>query len=161
MSIHWNYRWDTPTTKVVWAEVDSCAPPSPECGSSWSVIRNTRFIAVFGALICPNQFDVVLPMKQAYPSRIAQLQLVNTSPNGTCPFRGGNWHLRYSGLARASIAVINLAAAQGDCKLPSIMWMICLILDALMVSIGCNKKVFGFISGTESGLSCIFVYVKC
>ena len=49
---------DAPTTKVVRAEVESCAPPTPGCGSSWSVIRNTRFIAVFGALIYLNQFDV-------------------------------------------------------------------------------------------------------
>jgi len=38
--------------------------------------------------------------------------------------------------------------------------MISLILGALMVSIGCNKKVFGFSSGPESGLSCALAYLK-
>lgn len=71
-------------------------------------MRNTRFIAVFGDLICLDQSNVVPHMKQTYPSRMTQLQLVNTSPNGACPFRGGNWVLRYSGLERASVDIVDL-----------------------------------------------------
>ena len=80
----------TPTTKVVWAEIDNWVPSFPGCGSSWSVIRNTRFIAAFDALVCLNWFNTASPVKRTHPSRMTQLQLVNTSPNGACPFKGGN-----------------------------------------------------------------------
>lgn len=90
VSICSSYQGFVPTTKVVWAEVVNFAPSSPVCGSSWSVIRNTRFIAVFGALVGHNQLNILSRGKQAHPSRMTQLQLVNTSPNGACPFKGGN-----------------------------------------------------------------------
>jgi hypothetical protein len=38
------------TIKVVRAEVNNCLLPEPEWGSSSSVIRKTRFVAVLGAL---------------------------------------------------------------------------------------------------------------
>ena len=38
------------TINVVLADVMSCLVPGPGCGSSSSVIKKTRFVAVFGAL---------------------------------------------------------------------------------------------------------------
>ncbi len=40
-----------PTMRVVCADVMSCLLPGPECGSSSSVIRKTRFVADLGALL--------------------------------------------------------------------------------------------------------------
>ena len=68
------------TMRVVLEEVSNCLLLG--CGLSSSVIKNTRFDAVLGALKNSQQVSRRETRKLHNPSRITQLQLVNTSPMG-------------------------------------------------------------------------------
>jgi hypothetical protein len=90
------------TIRVVRADVISCLVPLPGWGSSWSVTKNTRLVAVFGAL-CLNQCLIEATESDTNPSRITQLQLVNTSPRGTwLRSSGGKVFRKWSGSWRAA-----------------------------------------------------------
>lgn len=89
---------------VVRAVVISLCLAAPVCGSSSSVTRKIRFVAVLGALrdvwaFCGDKIHFEL----THPSRMTQLQLVKTSPMGTRPsVIGGNSSLRKSGVSLAA-----------------------------------------------------------
>jgi len=87
--------------RVVLEEVSSCLLFG--CGLSSSVIKNTRFDAVLGALETVRQASRRGGRNLRNPSRITQLQLVNTSPMGIFfPWTGGKVFRSRSGSSLAS-----------------------------------------------------------